>query len=76
VPVGNDPEITARFTDYMRNRADVAFEDAAVTMASEDYGYLISRIPGMMLWLGVGGAIRCTPECSRQTRRRLSQRSG
>ena len=23
-------------------------------MASEDYGYLISRIPGMMFWLGVG----------------------
>jgi N-acetyldiaminopimelate deacetylase len=54
VPVGNDPEITARFADYMRNRADAAFEDAPVTMASEDYGYLISRIPGMMFWLGVG----------------------
>jgi N-acetyldiaminopimelate deacetylase len=54
VPVSNDPEITARFTDYMRNRAGVAFEDAPVTMASEDYGYLLSRIPGMMFWLGTG----------------------
>ena len=54
VPVRNDPEITARFTDYMRNRGDVAVEDAPVTMASEDFGYLISRIPGMMFWLGVG----------------------
>ena len=54
VPVRNDPEITARFTDYMRNRAGVAVEDAPVTMASEDYGYLISRIPGMMFWLGTG----------------------
>jgi N-acetyldiaminopimelate deacetylase len=54
VPVSNDPEITARFTDYMRNQPGVAFEDAPVTMASEDYGYLISRIPGMMFWLGTG----------------------
>jgi N-acetyldiaminopimelate deacetylase len=54
VPVSNDPGITARFTGYLRNRADVAFEDAPVTMASEDYGYLVSRIPGMMFWLGVG----------------------
>jgi N-acetyldiaminopimelate deacetylase len=54
VPVSNDPAITGRFTDYMRNRADVAFEDAPVTMASEDYGYLLDRIPGMMFWLGAG----------------------
>jgi metal-dependent amidase/aminoacylase/carboxypeptidase family protein len=46
VPVRNDPVITARFTDYMLNQPGVAFEDAPVTMASEDYGYLISRIPG------------------------------
>jgi N-acetyldiaminopimelate deacetylase len=54
VPVSNDPQITSKFTSYMRNRADVAFEDAPVTMASEDYGYLVSRIPGMMFWLGTG----------------------
>ena len=23
-------------------------------MASEDYGYILSRIPGMMFWLGTG----------------------
>jgi N-acetyldiaminopimelate deacetylase len=54
VPVRNDPGITARLTDYMRTLADVAFEDAPVTMASEEYGYLVSRIPGMMFWLGTG----------------------
>ncbi len=54
VPLINDAEITARFAEYMRNRADVAVEDAPVTMASEDYGYLVSRIPGMMFWLGTG----------------------
>ena len=54
VPLHNDLEITARFTDYMRKREDVAFEDAPVTMGSEDFGYLVSRIPGMMFWLGTG----------------------
>jgi N-acetyldiaminopimelate deacetylase len=24
-------------------------------MTSEDYGYIISKVPGMMFWLGVGG---------------------
>jgi N-acetyldiaminopimelate deacetylase len=55
VPVRNDPAITARFTEYVRNAAGVAFEHAPVTLASEDYGYLLERIPGMMFWLGTGG---------------------
>lgn len=54
VPVHNDPAITARFTGYVRSRAGAAFADAPVTMASEDYGYLLQRIPGMMFWLGTG----------------------
>jgi N-acetyldiaminopimelate deacetylase len=54
VPVSNDPGITARFTDYVRSQPGAAFEDAPVTMASEDYGYILSRIPGMMFWLGTG----------------------
>jgi N-acetyldiaminopimelate deacetylase len=53
-PVSNDPGVTSRFTGYMRARSDVAFEDAPVTLASEDYGYLLSQIPGMMFWLGTG----------------------
>ena len=54
VPVENDPAITARFMQYARGHADLAFTDTPVTMASEDYGYLVERIPGMMFWLGVG----------------------
>jgi N-acetyldiaminopimelate deacetylase len=54
VPVRNDPAITAQFTDYVRSRAGVAFADAPVTMASEDYGYLLQHISGMMFWLGTG----------------------
>jgi N-acetyldiaminopimelate deacetylase len=54
VPVVNDPAITAKFAGYLRGRADVTFADAPVTMASEDFGYLLRHIPGMMFWLGSG----------------------
>jgi len=54
VPLVNDPVITAKFAGYMRNRADVTFADAPLTMASEDFGYLLSHIPGLMFWLGAG----------------------
>jgi len=33
-------------------------------MSSEDYGYLIGRIPGLMFWLDVGRGIRLRKERS------------
>lgn len=39
---------------------ELAFEEHKTSemvsgiMASEDYGYILSRIPGMMFWLGTG----------------------
>jgi len=54
VPLVNDPGITGRFTDYLRKRPGVRFEDAPPAMTAEDFGYLVSRIPGMMFWLGTG----------------------
>ena len=54
VPLINDPAITSKFAGYLRNHPDAVFQDAPVTMASEDFGYLVSHIPGMMFWLGTG----------------------
>jgi N-acetyldiaminopimelate deacetylase len=54
VPLVNDPSITGRFTDHLRKRLGVRFEDAPPAMTAEDFGYLVSHIPGMMFWLGVG----------------------
>jgi N-acetyldiaminopimelate deacetylase len=54
VPLVNDAGITGRFTGYLRKRPDARFEDAPVTMTAEDFGYLVSRIPGLMFWLGAG----------------------
>jgi len=55
LPVINDREITQRFIDYLQGRPDVRFEESPVTMTSEDYGYIVNHLPGMMFWLGVGG---------------------
>jgi N-acetyldiaminopimelate deacetylase len=54
VPLVNDPDITGRFTGYLRERPDARFEDAPPTMTAEDFGYLVRRIPGLMFWLGAG----------------------
>jgi N-acetyldiaminopimelate deacetylase len=54
-PVVDDEAITRRFTEFVSARSDVRFAEAPVTMASDDYGYLVSHIPGMIFWLGVGG---------------------
>ena len=54
VPLVNDHRITGRFTDYLRKRPGVRFADAPPAMTAEDFGYLVSHIPGMMFWLGVG----------------------
>jgi N-acetyldiaminopimelate deacetylase len=55
IPVINDATITERFISYLRGRDGVAWQEAPVTMTSEDFGYLLARIPGMMFWLGTGG---------------------
>ncbi|PMD70706.1 N-acetyldiaminopimelate deacetylase [Companilactobacillus nuruki] len=52
-PVENDPVLTKRFIDYMKNDPDVIFEETEPKMTGEDFGYLINKIPGTMFWLGV-----------------------
>lgn len=52
-PVENDPKITKIFMDYMQNAKDVDFVETRPAMTGEDFGYLLSKIPGTMFWLGV-----------------------
>jgi N-acetyldiaminopimelate deacetylase len=54
-PVINNPEITNKFMSWMKTRTDFKFEEAPITMTSEDFGYILSKVPGTMFWLGVGG---------------------
>lgn len=53
LPVINDKETTERFIQFMDENPAVAFEEAPVAMTGEDFGYLLSKVPGTMFWLGV-----------------------
>ncbi len=52
-PVENDPELTKNFIDYMENAEGVKYQETAPAMTGEDFGYLLSKFPGTMFWLGV-----------------------
>ncbi|MQS53492.1 N-acetyldiaminopimelate deacetylase [Companilactobacillus mishanensis] len=52
-PVENDPDLTKRFIDYMQQADGVKFQETRPAMTGEDFGYLLSKIPGTMFWLGV-----------------------
>ncbi|MTD38823.1 amidohydrolase [Erwinia sp. CPCC 100877] len=53
LPVINHPEKTEQFINFMQKQPDVVFEEAQVAMTGEDFGYLLSKVPGTMFWLGV-----------------------
>lgn len=53
LPVENDPELTRRFIAYMKQNDNVTFIETEPAMTGEDFGYLLSKIPGTMFWLGV-----------------------
>lgn len=53
LPVENNPEITADFIDYMKHADGVEFIETKPAMTGEDFGFLLSKIPGTMFWLGV-----------------------
>lgn len=52
-PVENNPALTKRFINYMKNNSQIDFEETEPKMTGEDFGYLINKIPGTMFWLGV-----------------------
>lgn len=53
VPVVNDVKTTQKLIDFMKQEEQVTFENAPVAMTGEDFGYLLSKVPGTMIWLGV-----------------------
>lgn len=52
-PVENDPQLTKNFIDYMEKADGVKFQETEPAMTGEDFGYLLSKFPGTMFWLGV-----------------------
>lgn len=53
LPVENNPKLTKRFINYMEKTPSVNFIETEPAMTGEDFGYLLSKIPGTMFWLGV-----------------------
>lgn len=52
-PVVNESKITQRFIKYVENNPEIKYIETQPAMTGEDFGYLLSKIPGMMFWLGV-----------------------
>lgn len=53
LPVENDDSRTENFIRFMKNDPEVSFIETKPAMTGEDFGFLLSKIPGTMFWLGV-----------------------
>ncbi|KRM43660.1 N-acetyldiaminopimelate deacetylase [Lentilactobacillus parafarraginis] len=53
LPVENNDELTKRFIDFAKQDPQTQFVETQPAMTGEDFGYLLSKIPGTMFWLGV-----------------------
>lgn len=53
MPVENAPKQTADLIHYMKHAPAVDFAEVAPAMTGEDFGFLLQRFPGTMVWLGV-----------------------
>ncbi|WP_286135998.1 N-acetyldiaminopimelate deacetylase [Philodulcilactobacillus myokoensis] len=53
LPVQNNPKLTKFFIHHMQSDPAVNFIATKPAMTGEDFGYLLSKFPGTMFWLGV-----------------------
>ncbi|HEY4433933.1 MAG TPA: M20/M25/M40 family metallo-hydrolase, partial [Candidatus Cybelea sp.] len=52
-PVVNDDALAQQFTAYVREHSAIRVERPAPTMGAEDFAYFASRLPGLLIRLGV-----------------------
>lgn len=52
-PVENNPELTENFIHFMQEQPNINLVITEPAMTGEDFGFLLSKIPGSMFWLGV-----------------------
>jgi N-acetyldiaminopimelate deacetylase len=50
--VYNDEVLTREFMDFLRTGTDAEVIECREAMTGEDFGYMLSEIPGFMFWLG------------------------
>ena len=53
LPVENNPKLASELMTFFENEPAVNLIDIEPAMTGEDFGYLLSKIPGVMFWLGV-----------------------
>lgn len=53
LPVENNPILANELMTYFEQEPDVELIDCLPAMTGEDFGYLLSKVPGVMFWLGV-----------------------
>lgn len=53
LPVENDEKLTRFLIEYAKKTPTLEFIETTPKMTGEDFGYLLSKIPGTMFWLGV-----------------------
>ena len=53
LPVENHPDLAGELMDFFQKEEGVELIDIAPAMTGEDFGYLLSKVKGVMFWLGV-----------------------
>lgn len=53
LPVENNPHLADELMTYFEALSGVEVMDCPPAMTGEDFGYLLSKVPGVMFWLGV-----------------------
>lgn len=53
LPVENNPELAQDLMTFFNARDGVNLIDIEPAMTGEDFGYILSKIPGVMFWLGI-----------------------
>lgn len=53
LPVENNPKLARELMDFFQEKEGVELIDIEPAMTGEDFGYLLSKVPGVMFWLGI-----------------------
>ena len=53
LPVENNPDLADELMTFFDQAEDVTLIDILPAMTGEDFGYLLSKVDGVMFWLGV-----------------------
>ena len=53
LPVENNPQLAQELMTFFDEKEGIELIDIEPAMTGEDFGYLLSKVPGVMFWLGI-----------------------